>query len=316
MPRRRRRGFYPRGNKWQVDTSYKGIRIRELVATEEMAEKELRKAQTLIDENRYLEMKRKSKATLGRFLEKYLQWCKGEGQKAFEDKSRRLKRMVHFFGKDLLLSDIDPQVLESYKADRLSHGRKAATVNRDMCNFKHLLTKAVEWSLLSENVGSKVKLLPVQNQSLRYLSGEELERLVNAASGYLRPLIIVAVTTGLRRGELLALKWTDVNFKTGYIQLLDQKNGQLSYIPMNPEVIAVLHKIPHRFDSPYVFSKRNGKAPMDVFYGFQKALKRSGIAHCTFHSLRHTFASHLCMSGVDLLTVRELLRHKSYAMTL
>jgi len=97
MARKKSKGYYKRGQKWQIDTSYKGIRIRELVATEEMAEKELRKVQTLIDEDRYLEMKRKSKVTLGQFLERYLKWCQNEGQKAFEDKSRRLRGMVRFF---------------------------------------------------------------------------------------------------------------------------------------------------------------------------------------------------------------------------
>ncbi|MCH6570108.1 MAG: site-specific integrase [Acidobacteria bacterium] len=315
MPKKGK-GYRRRGAKWRIDTSYRGTRIRELCATEEMAEKELRKAQTLIDEGRYLEMRKRSKATLGQFLVRYLGWCKTEGQKAFKDKSWRLKAMVRFFGKDLLLSDIDPPLLEGYKAARLSKQIKPATVNRDMCNFKHLLTKAVEWGVLAENVGTKVKLLKVQNQSLRYLSGEELKSLLAAASRYLKSLIILAVNTGLRRGELLALKWTDVNFRTGYIELLDQKNGQMSYVPMNDEVKATLRKIPHRFDSPYIFSKGNGKAPVDIKSHFSKALKQSGIPHCNFHSLRHTFASHLCMSGVDLLTVRELMRHKSYAMTL
>jgi len=82
---------------WRIDTSYQGIRIRELVATEEMARILLRKAKTLIDENRYLELKRKSKVTLSQFLKRYLQWCKSEGQKAFKDKSKRLTKMVEFF---------------------------------------------------------------------------------------------------------------------------------------------------------------------------------------------------------------------------
>jgi len=316
MPRKKGKGYRQRGSKWQIDTSHKGIRIRELVATPEMAEKTIKKIQTLIDEDRYLEMKKRSKATLDQFLVRYLGWCKSEQQKAIKDKSKRLRRMVHFFGTDLRLSDIDAQTLEGYKAHRSAEQIQPATINRDLANFKHLLSKAVEWGVLSENIGTRVKLLKVQNQSLRYLSGEELKSLLDAASRYLKSLIILAVNTGLRKGELLALKWADVNFRTGYIELLDQKNGQLSYIPMNPDVKEALRKIPHRLDSPYVFSKKNGHPPVDIKYHFHKALKQSGIPHCNFHSLRHTFASHLCMSGVDLLTVRELMRHKSYSMTL
>jgi integrase len=321
MTRKKNTGYYQRGQMWRIDTSYQGIRIRELVATEEMAKILLRKAKTLIDENRYLELKRKSKVTLSQFLESYLRWCKSEGQKAFKDKSKRLTKMVEFFGKDILLGDVGVQTLEGYKAHRLSHpGKrgqiKPATVNRDLANFKHLLAKAVEWGILSENIGTKVKLLKVQNQSLRYLNGEELKSLLGAASRYLKPLVILAVNTGLRKSELLRLKWSDVHFRTGYIELLDQKNGDTSYIPMNSEVKEALRKIPHRLDSEYVFCRKNGQVPLDIKYHFYKALKKSGIPHCTFHSLRHTFASHLAMSGVDLSSIRELMRHKSYAMTL
>ncbi|MCH7804112.1 MAG: site-specific integrase [Acidobacteria bacterium] len=178
------------------------------------------------------------------------------------------------------------------------------------------MSKAVEWGILAENIGTKVKLLKVQNQSLRYLSGEELKSLLGAASCYLKSLIILAVNTGLRKSELLGLKWPDLNFRTGYIELLDQKNGDVSYIPMNDEVKEALRKIPRRLDSEYIFCTKNRQPPKDIKYHFLKALEKSGIAHCNFHSLRHTFASHMAMSGVDLSTIRELMRHKSYAMTL
>jgi len=147
-----------------------------------------------------------------------------------------------------------------------------------------MLTKAVEWGPLAENVGTKVKLSKVQNQSLRYLSGKDLESLLGAASRYLKPLIILAVNTGLRKGELLRLRWSDVNFPTGYIELLDQKNGDRSYLPMNNDVKKALRKIPQRLDSPYIFSKENGQPPVDIKYHFSKALKQSGIPHCIFHS--------------------------------
>ncbi len=159
-------------------------------------------------------------------------------------------------------------------------------------------------------------MLKVKNQKLRYLNGEELEKLIGVASMYLGSLIILAVNTGLRKSELLGLRWSEINFRTGHIELLDQKNGEMSYIPMNGDVKEALRQIPRRLDSQYVFSKKNGHPPVDIKYHFYKALKKSGIPHCTFHSLRHTFASHLAMSGVDLPTIRELMRHQSYAMTL
>ena len=321
MSKKKPRGYYARGTRWQVDTSYKGIRIRELVATQEMAEKTIKKQQTLIDEDRFLEMKRRSKISLDKLLKRYLQWCKVEGQKAFNDKSRRLKRMVSWMGKDALIGDLSSERLESYKEYRQeTPGKRGpiqpATINRDLANFKHMLAKAVDWGILKDNPGRRVKPLRVKNVSLRYLTGDELQRFICAASTYLRPIIVLAVNTGLRKSEILQLRWADIDMSTGYIELLDQKNGERSYVPMNREGRDALRRVPRRLDSPYIFAKRTGQLPVDFKYHFYKALRLSGIEPCTFHHLRHTFASHVAMNGVDLTTIKELMRHKSYAMTL
>ena len=286
-----------------------------------MAEKTIKKQQTLIDEDRFFEMKRRSKISLDKLLKRYLQWCKSEGQKAFDDKSRRLKRIVRWMGKDVLIGHLSNESLESYKAHRQETPERRgkiqpATINRDLANFKHMLTKSVDWGLFKDNPGRRIKPLRVKNVSLRYLTGDELQKLLSAASPYLRPIIVLAVNTGLRKSEILQLLWTDINFATEYIELLDQKNGERSYVPMNQEVKDTFRRVPRRLDSPYIFAKSTGQPPVDFKYHFYKALRLSGIAPCTFHHLRHTFASHLAMNGVDLTTIKELMRHKSYAMTL
>lgn len=322
MPRKKPRACYQRGDNWRVDTRYRGIRIRETVATEEMAEKALRKAQTLIVEGRYLELKRRTKITLNAFAKRYLAWCETEGQKTIEDKKRRIQIMVDYFGQDIRLSDLTVKDIEGYKAFRQSTpGKrkkeiKPATVNRDLANFKHLLNKAVEWGLLAESPARTVKLLRVQNLSLRYLSSEELKELLKAASAYLKPIIILAVNTGMRRGELLALTWSNINWEHSLVEILDQKNGEHSYLPLNAMAVNTLKKTPHRLNSPYVFSKANGVPPVDFKTHWGDAVKEAKIEHCRFHDLRHTFASHLAMAGVDLLTIKELMRHKTMTMTL
>ena len=166
-----------------------------------MAKKTITKQQTLIDEDRLLEMKRRSRVSLDQLLKRYLRWCENEGQKAFHDKSRRLKWMVGWMGKDVLIGDLSNESLDSYKAYRQeTPGRRGkiqpATINRDLANFKHMLTKAVDWGLLKDNPGRRVKLLRVKNQSLRYLTGDELQSFISAASPYLGPIIVLAVNTG------------------------------------------------------------------------------------------------------------------------
>lgn len=117
--------------------------------------------------------------------------------------------------------------------------------------------------------------------------------------------------------QVLHLTWDNVNLRDRYIELTDQKNGESSTIPLNQTAIDTLRSIPRRLDSKYVFT---GKMPDKPYYDlkryFEKAVKVAKLEGVTFHTLRHTCASHLVMSGVDLVTVKEILRHKSIEMTM
>ena len=118
------------------------------------------------------------------------------------------------------------------------------------------------------------------------------------------------------KSEIRNLTWEGVNLRERYIELVDQKNGEHSTIPLNQTVIDTLRAIPRRLDSKYVFT---GKTPDTPFYDlkrqFENAVKKAGLEGVTFHVLRHSCGSHLTMAGVDLRTVQEILRHKSILMT-
>ena len=129
-------------------------------------------------------------------------------------------------------------------------------------------------------------------------------------------IVGVALSTGMRRGEILGLKWRDFDFKRRIITLLDTKNGQKREVPMSETVNNAILQIHEHPDSPYVFCNQQGKLRADIRQSFSTALKKSDITNLHFHDLRHTFASQLVMSGVDLNTVRELLGHKTITMTL
>jgi integrase len=120
----------------------------------------------------------------------------------------------------------------------------------------------------------------------------------------------------MRRGEILGLKWHDIDYKRGIITLLDTKNGQKREVPMSETVKNTVIQVRKHPESPYVFCNELGQGRHDVRKSFATALKKSGIIGFRFHDLRHTFASQLVMSGIDLNTVRELLGHKDITMTL
>jgi len=132
----------------------------------------------------------------------------------------------------------------------------------------------------------------------------------------LRDIIEFAINTGMRQGEIFNLKWEDVDFNTGLIHLLKTKSGQKREIPMNESVKDVLKRVKRPPKSIYVFSSYHNKPYDNVKRSFKTALASAQIENFRFHDLRHTFASHLVMAGVDLLTVKELLGHKTIEMTL
>jgi integrase len=193
---------------------------------------------------------------------------------------------------------------------------KPATINRDVVVLRHMFVKAVAWGKALTNPVAHVKPLQVNNRRLRYLSHEEIARLLPIADDMLSPVLITALHTGLRRGELFALTWEDVDFKLGFIRVLHTKNGERREIPMTNTLRATLQHLPRRLSSDYVFPGKTGHGLVDIRKRFHRALQEAGIHGVVFHDLRHTFASHLVMAGVDLMTVKEFLGHKDMKMTL
>lgn len=187
---------------------------------------------------------------------------------------------------------------------------KPASVNREIALIKHMLTKAVEWGKVKENSGKKVKLPKGEVRRTRWLTAEEISRLIPLCHDRIRPIVIVALHTGMRQGEILSLRRDQVDWENGTITLTDTKNQEVRNTPMNETVKAALRSVEDH--GPLFFP--GGLSAIKKNFG--KALKAAGITDFRFHDLRHTVASHLVMQGVDLNTVREILGHKTLAMTL
>ena len=221
---------------------------------------------------------------------------------------------MSFFG-NINISEITPLDIEKYKQFRKGTV-KPATVNRDLEFLRSVFNKGIEWGKALHNPVSKFKRLKEPAYRLSYLLLDEIDRLIHAAAHHIKPIIITALHIGMRRGEILKLKWENIDFNNCLIEVVETKNNEKRYIPIDSTLMATLENIARRIDSNYVFCNKESKPYTDIKNSFRFALKRANIENFRFHDLRHTFASHLIMSGADLMTAKELLGHKSIKMTL
>ena len=256
--------------------------------------------------------------TFSELADKYLEWCSGR-QKSFSRKKVIVKILNNYL-KNKLIQDISIEELEIIQSDYIKTKHSINYVNNIIKILKAMFTKAYDWEMIDEDILKrvrKVKQLKGENKRLRYLSEEEAQRLINNCEGYLKAIVITALNTGMRKGEILGLTWDRVDLKNRIILLDKTKNGERREIPVNDTLFQALSGLTRHIKTDYVFyNMETLKLYYDIKRSWSTALKKSHILDFRFHDLRHTFASRLVMSGIDLTTVKELLGHKSITMTL
>ncbi len=245
------------------------------------------------------------------FAQQYLEDHSKPTKRSWERDAWALKKAVEFFG-NRRLDEITAWDVERYRAHRLETV-SIATANRDVALMKHLLGSAVRWGLLSQNPASDVKLGREQERPFRVLSQDEEVRLLSACAPHLAPIVLMALNTGLRHGELLALEWRDVNLRRGTLEVRRSKSGKVRTVPLNDAALGVLLKIPGRDGAVFRFE---GRAVRWVDTAFRAAVRRSGIATLRFHDLRHTFISRLVHQGVALPVIQRLAGHSTIITTM
>lgn len=290
--------------------------------------------------------------TLEGFLEsKYEKWATAHLVTA-DDILKRIKRnFPHLL--NILMEEISVWDLEKWRTERITNGIKAATINRDINALKAALAKALEWGHIKFHPLHALKPIKIDSLAVtRYLTADETKQLLLALNAredqkraarikhnkwladrkreqlplldqeyvdYLKPMVIVSLFTGLRRGELTKLKWTDINLESGFLTAHgpNTKNKKTRHIPLHPEVIVVLDKWKEQASNTgFVFAHPDGKKFSDVDTSWGNIRKAANIDDVRWHDLRHDFASKLVMECVDLNTVRELLGHGDIRMTL
>jgi integrase len=228
-----------------------------------------------------------------------------------------------YFGENTLLANIRDVNLENYrnqlKQKLTPHGRarKDASTNREMAHLHHVFTKAMKWDMLAQSPFGRGESLIVKanNMRFRYLEDDEIQQLLDECPDYLRDIVECALNTGMRRGEILSLKWDQINKE--FIYLSETKTNEPRQVPINDDLDLLFKQIrkQQQLTSPYVFLYK-GKPVKKCEMGFNGAVKRAGITDFHFHDLRHTFASHFVMRGGSLKELQEILGHATMTMTL
>jgi integrase len=308
-------GVFKKGRQWYIDYYVKGVRKRKKIGpSKQVAELALAQVEVKIAKGDYLGIYEDKKITLTQFAKEYLTYAdanKSSGAAARDRMS--LKHLSAAFPD--YRSMITPKSIEEYKAQRLQYVRPA-TVNRELALLKHMYTKAIEWGYVKDNPAKAVRLLREPPGRVRYLTPDELLRLLDACAPHVKPIVLMAVHTGMRVRESLTLTWPQVDMRRRILTLAKTKNQERRVIPLNDQAIEVLRSLPRHVESSSVFYDQDGRPYQRIVKGFRHACKRAGIRDFRCHDIRHTFASHLVMRGVPLRTVQELLGHKTGQMTL
>lgn len=308
--------IFRRANNYWIDFYVEGRRKRKKVGSNyRMAQLALQKAKVSIAEGKFLDVSKSSRILFDEIAQDFLNYSKNN-KRSF---GRDVQLVNHLFGsfKGKRLKEISPVVIESYKGKRLGEGTAPATVNRELACGKAIFNWAVKSNKTSDNPFRKVTFFKEDNEILRYLTVAEIKRLLDACPFQLKAVVATALNTGMRKGEILNLKWKDVKLTDGLIFVEHTKSGKPRQIPINGQLRDVLLKCLNRRQNDYVFLNDEGKKYKDVRTAFRNALKRAKLStDFRFHDLRHTFASQMVMAGIDLATVREILGHSNIKTTM
>lgn len=229
------------------------------------------------------------------------------------------KYIAQYFGENTNVKEITAERVEKFKV-WLQQERKSsnATINKYRAALSKCFNLGIANKLITENPVRDTKALREGNHKIRFLTVEEERRLfevIDKQAKHLKPLVITALQTGMRRGEILNLKWSNVDLEFGFIELLKTKSGRSRRIPISDKLRKVLEGIERT--SEFVFINSETGCPYtDIKHSWSSVLKEAKIDNFRFHDLRHTFCTRLADSGVPIPIIQELAGHSRIATTM
>lgn len=324
---------FKKGVKWCVYLVLPdGNKFRKVVGTKKEAEKVEQRLKSEIVSGKW-GLWEKHQVTFTELIPEYLEYARTNKASSTStiNKYRIEAHLLPYFGVTLL-SHITPQMVDVYKAMRLKKGASPNTINRELANLSHMLSMAVRWRYIDNNVVFGVAKMKVPEIPHRFLSQEEIQSLLESAKEtYIYPIIVTALHTGMRRAELLNLKWFDIDFSNQIVTIQPKedwhtKNYRSRTLQMTPILLNVFEEHRKRqselnVQCEYVFTRNGARIKNGFDTTLRNVVKKAGLQKAgmkkvTLHTLRHTFASQLVIAGVPLRHIQELMGHRSYETTL
>jgi integrase len=306
-----------------------GQRKRERIGpNKDAAEQRFRTVLKERTEERFIEKDPAAKLSLGEITKWYLGLLEVKRKRSYRRDQEMIHELIRILSKDLKIKDLTPGKMESYQSHRLNEktrritkidnypGKniKPATVNKEISCLKTVLNRAVRHGRLKYNPLERVKKLPENNVRMKVLDPEEFERLLDACPLYLRPVVLTAYYTAMRRSEIIFLTWEEVDLDSGFIRLPPErtKTGVGRMIPLHPRVKAELQSLPRAIHTNRVFLK-DGQPFEEFKHSYGTACMEVGLSDFTFHDLRHCAINALRLVGNDYFKIMAISGHKTMA---
>ena len=220
--------------------------------------------------------------------------------------------------REMTTGDVNGWIFERRKA-----GVKGKTINRELSSLRGIFKEAKQRGWVDTNPALEVERCKEGESPWRWLTPDEARRLLAACrdapaqARHLYPLVVTALYTGMRRGELLGLLWHDVHLRRAELEVVASKSGHRRVVPLRPEVVTALRKHKRRAKGEYVFGRGGGEVPFaKVRRSFQSAVEAAKLGSVRFHDLRHTAASWMAQEGADLYAIARVLGHRDIGTTM
>ncbi|MCS7196726.1 MAG: site-specific integrase [Aquificaceae bacterium] len=317
-----------RGSVWYFEFMYKGQRYYERIGnvSKTIAREIASDIRAKIIRGEYIPS-REVHTTFSELADAYYEWYTTNskaGERAKKEQKRKIDILKNFFG-HMPVHRISTFTIEQYKRYRLETSKaKPVSIDKELVVLRAIFKKAKELELYTGDIPQIPFFKAKSREVVRFLTPQEARKLLEVSPEHLRRIILFALNTGCRAGEILSLKWGQVDFKGGviHVEAAHTKSKRKHTIIMNSEVKALLERIREEqrekgIDHGYVFTNSLG-----LPYGYQgykrafkTALKKAGIENFRFHDLRHTFASWIALQTKDIYLVQKLLNHQSVETT-
>lgn len=308
-------------NAWLLDiTGPDGRRVRRSSGTEDLGEARQAEAHLRIELSApVFDIPRASQSrTLGEYAEQFLAHQAKLHPRSYRTYYKaQIRNFLAWAGSDKQLSAFTLQDLQSYQAHRISLNKRSS-VNRGFQVLKTFFKLSVEWGYLEESPAAKVKKFRETQGKRMFLEPADQVKLLDACQEPFRQLVLVALRTGMRRGELLGLRKRDVDFSRSHLTLTETKTDTSRHIPLLPEIRETLQALAGDLaDDALLFRTRTG-VPYSlpgVESNFIRARRRAGLTSVRFHDLRHSYASDCLAAGIPLSIIQRWLGHRSISTT-